>query len=626
MPFKRITITLLVLILALAAFSAAQDSEYFDSKYIPDIGTFLKIGAADSPDFNETTGVLYFSSDISGVNQIHRINDDGWPYQLTVFDDGIDYFYISPDGQLAIVGASTGGSEQAQLFLMDAHSGRLEQLTDNPEVRNGSVRWNSSTSGFYYYSNKENLRDFKIYYYDLPTRTSKIVFDYEGSNYLTDLSADGNYLSVEHYYSNVENDVFVVNLETGEYKKITPENAEHEYENGAFSKDGKTLYVVTTNTEDELRRLGAIDIASGKLTILNPESKWTTDKFDLSPNRDFMVWLTNEEGYSSLYMKNLATGEALPTPDIKGRIKDIQALDDGKLYLAYDNPTRTRDVWVWDPSDQSMTQKTFTTYAGIDRSIFIEPKLIHYKSFDGLAIPAFLYLPPNYKGGPIPFILIPHGGPESQFRPYFVRNYQYFALNGFGILAPNVRGSSGYGKEYVDMDNYKNRYKSVKDYRAAVDYLFDNKYCEKGKLAVMGGSYGGYMVLALITEYPDLFDAAIDRVGIANFVTFLENTKDYRRHIREAEYGPLTDKEFLESISPIFKADKIKTPLLVEHGENDPRVPVSEARQVIEAVKSNGGVVDSLIFPDEGHGISKTENVVKAYRKIVAFLKEHLKE
>ncbi|MDD5088998.1 MAG: prolyl oligopeptidase family serine peptidase, partial [bacterium] len=257
---------------------------------------------------------------------------------------------------------------------------------------------------------------------------------------------------------------------------------------------------------------------------------------------------------------------------------------------------------------------------------FREPKLIHYPTFDGLEIPAFLYLPPDYvEGQPVPFVIDAHGGPESQFQPDFIRNFQYLLLNGYGILAPNVRGSSGYGLEFLNLDNYKNRKNSLKDYKAGVDFLIANGYTKPGMIGVRGGSYGGYVALGMITEYPDLFAAAIDIVGIANFKTFLQNTADYRRALREAEYGPLTDPDFLDSISPIYKANLIKTPLLVVHGANDPRVPVDEARQILAAVAQNGIAVDSLIFADEGHGSGKRVNTIAEYRKHVEFFDRFLK-
>jgi dipeptidyl aminopeptidase/acylaminoacyl peptidase len=327
-----------------------------------------------------------------------------------------------------------------------------------------------------------------------------------------------------------------------------------------------------------------------------------------------------------LKLREIESGNELPSPPLDGIIGGGSSDMHGNIYFSFAGPTRAPDVWRWNPQTQELKQLTFSIYAGIDRSIFTDPQLIRYKSFDGLEIPAFLYLPPNYEPGtPIPFIISAHGGPEGQFQPDFIRNFQYMMLNGYGILAPNPRGSSGYGLEYLNMDNYKNRKKSLQDYKAGVDYLIENGYTEQGKIGIRGGSYGGYVVLGMITEYPDLFNAAVDVVGIANFKSFLENTKPYRRALRESEYGPLSDPEFLKSVSPIHKADLIKTPLLVIHGENDPRVPVGEARQILAAVAANGGIVDSLIFPDEGHGASKRVNVIAEYRKQVEFLNRTLK-
>ena len=325
-------------------------------------------------------------------------------------------------------------------------------------------------------------------------------------------------------------------------------------------------------------------------------------------------------------MREVETGTEIPGPPLDGILGGGTFDKHGACLVSFTGPTRAPDIWKWNPDTGELKQLTFSIYAGIDRSIFNDPQLIKYTSFDDLEIPAFLYLPPDYqKGEPIPFIVHAHGGPEGQFQPYFIRNIQYLMLNGYGILAPNPRGSSGYGRDYMNLDNYKSRKNSLKDYKAGVEYLIANGYTEKGMIGIRGGSYGGYVVAGMITEYPDLFSAAIDVVGIVNFQTFLENTKPYRRALREAEYGPLSDPEFLASISPIHKVDLIETPLLVIHGENDPRVPVGEARQIIAAIQSRGGIVDSLIFPDEGHGASKRVNIIAEYRKQVEFFDAHLK-
>jgi dipeptidyl aminopeptidase/acylaminoacyl peptidase len=339
-----------------------------------------------------------------------------------------------------------------------------------------------------------------------------------------------------------------------------------------------------------------------------------------------MGWILNEDGYARMKLANLETGQELPIPELDGIVDDLALSKTSRMLLTFNNPTQTWDIWSWDWQTKKLDKLTHAVYAGIDRNIFTEPKLIKYKTFDGLEIPAFLYLPADYNGGPIPFIMDIHGGPEGQFRPYFNRHFQYLMLNGFGLLAPNVRGSEGYGKDYMNLDNYKNRLHSVADMKAGADWLITEGYSKQGMIGIKGDSYGGYMTMAAITEYPGFFSAAINLVGIVNFVTFLQNTRPYRRHLRESEYGPLTDPEFLKSISPIHKAHLIETPLMVVHGENDPRVPVGEARQIIKAIEDRGGIVEPLIYADEGHGIGKLSNRLIFYRKMVEFFEEHLKK
>ena len=623
---SRSQIFTIALLIVVISFSLISSVPLRDNPYIPDIGAFMKIGRNLSPAYDISSEALLFKGNMSGVYQIHRINESGWPYQLTTFDDGIDWFRVSRDGSRAVAGVSTGGSEQSQLFLIDTKSGRSHQLTDNPLARYGSVVWKKDGNGFYYRSNVENLRDFKIYYYNLTDGSQTKILDLEGSNSILDISYDERFLVIALAHSNNDVDLFLYDTETGQYRQVTPEGKQARFTFPSISKDNMTLYLVSDDNDDGIMRRAKINLESGKFEWIDKDTEWMTEILDFSNNRKFMIDVINEDGYSKINLYDTEENATLPSPDIAGMVENPVLLDDGRLFFVYSNPSRTDDIWLWNYRTEELKQLTFATYSGIDQSDFVEPILIRYKSFDGLEIPAFMYLPPDYDGSPVPFIIAPHGGPELQSRPYFVRNFQYFLLNGFGIMSPNIRGSKGYGKKYLDMDNYKNRMKSIKDIKAGVDYLIENGYTAKGKIGIMGGSYGGFVVLASITEYPDLYSAAVDRVGIANFVTFLQNTKDYRRHIREAEYGPLTDEEFLKSISPIHKAHLIKTPLLVTHGENDPRVPISEARQIINAVSENNGIVDSLFFADEGHVFVKQSNKVALYRKIAEFFNKYLKD
>jgi dipeptidyl aminopeptidase/acylaminoacyl peptidase len=450
-----------------------------------------------------------------------------------------------------------------------------------------------------------------------------------GWNFVNGLSQDGSLLIISNLTSNVANDLYLLDLNTGDYEKLTEDDGNVWYDSPTLMPDNKTIWLTCNGNEDGIARLAKMTVGTSEPEYVDDgwiDQKWEIAGLTFSRDYQLMAALVNEDGYQRLKIREVESGQELPSPPLDGMVTRVVFDKNGSAVLSFQGPTRAPDVWRWNPYATDLKQLTFAIYAGIDRTMFRDPKLIHYKTFDGLEIPAFLYLPPDYKEGElIPFIVNAHGGPESQFQPLFQRNIQYLMLNGYGILAPNPRGSSGYGRDYMNLDNYKNRKHSLQDYKAAVDWLFENGYTRQGMIGIRGGSYGGYVVLGMITEYPDLFSAAVDNVGIANFKTFLQNTKPYRRYVRETEYGPLSDPEFLDSVSPIHKAHLIKTPLQVIHGENDPRVPVGEARQIIAAINERGGVVDSLIFPDEGHGASKRHNVIAQYRKQVEFFDRQLK-
>jgi dipeptidyl aminopeptidase/acylaminoacyl peptidase len=288
--------------------------------------------------------------------------------------------------------------------------------------------------------------------------------------------------------------------------------------------------------------------------------------------------------------------------------------------------TLNTNVFIVEMESGETTRWTRASTAGIPPETFVEPELVHYPTFDGREIPAFFSLPETDTGsGETPVIVDIHGGPESQRRPSFAGVKQYFLSRGYAYFEPNVRGSTGYGKEYTRLDDVRNRMDSVADVKAGVEWLHDHPAVDPDRIVAYGGSYGGFMVLASLTEYPELWAAGVDVVGIANFVTFLENTGEWRREHREAEYGSLDeDREFLESISPTNNIEKIQAPLFVLHGENDPRVPVEEAHQIVEQARAQGVPVRELVFEDEGHGFSKLENRKEAYSAIAEFLDEHV--
>ncbi|MCB1060909.1 MAG: S9 family peptidase [Calditrichaeota bacterium] len=626
--FRRIAV--LLIFGCLTAFANPPATLLSEEQYIPDIATFLQISNW-SPAGNSWDGKdVYVISSASGAAQVYRITESGWPYQLTTFPDGVEGFDLAHAGHVAVVSASVGGDENSQLYLMDSQTGRIKKLTDNPKVQYGSVVWAKDDSKIYYTSNEENGTDFFVYEMNITTGATSKVFDgVKGSNYIAELSHDGTIMIIGTYTSNVNNDLHQLDLKTGKWKTMTKDKGDVIYGSVTLMPDNKTVWLVCNDNKDGMMRVANMTLGSPKVNYVNDgwlDTRWECEGLGFSRDYKYMAASQNEDGWGRTFVREVETGKPVKLPKMDGFLRVSGFTSSGEMILSFSSPTKAPDVYRWNPQTEKLTQLTQSMYAGIDPSLFRDPALVHLPSFDGLEISGFLYLPASYQEGqPIPFIVEAHGGPESQFRPGFIRNYQYMMLNGYGVFALNPRGSSGYGSEFLALDNYKLRKNSLKDYKAATDWLIAQGYTAPGMIGIRGGSYGGYVTMGMITEYPDLYSAAVDVVGIVNFKSFLEKTADYRRALRESEYGPLSDPEFLEEISPINKADKIKTPLLVVHGENDPRVPVNEARQIIAELTRIGTPVDSLIFPDEGHGASKRVNIIAEYSKQVEFFNEHLK-
>ncbi len=589
-----------------------------------DIEQFMQILSASGPMLT-TSGDIYYRTWSTGVDQLYRVSSDGEDSaQLTDSAEGIDFYSLSPDGDWAVVGMSVGGSEIADLYLLSTVSGEISEVVANPEVRYDSPLWERDSSGFYFRSNEGNGTDFFIYHFELGAQAHELVFEAEGYNSLSDTTVDGSRLLVTRYLSNMDSQLFEYDLSATPVTEtqLNPHEGEAMYTDAAYAADG-TIWLVS-NWESELLQVGTLNPDFSGSVSYNTTGQWEVEGMVMSSDQARVAYTTNEAGYAKLHLIDVATGVDTAPDLLDDGIVQLGDFRGRQLSVVFSSPTRTGDVWTLDVVDLTAAQHTFSDYAGVDRELFRDPELVQFTSFDGLEIPAFLYLPPDYEGGIVPTIIHVHGGPEAQFRPYFIRHFQYLMLNGFAVLAPNVRGSSGYGHAYMQLDNYTNRLDSVRDIGAAVDWLIAEGYTDEAHLGIKGGSYGGYMVMAAITEMPGRFAAAEESVGIVNFVTFLQNTADYRRALREAEYGPLTDLEFLESISPIHKIDQIQTPLLVIHGENDSRVPVGEARQIIEALEARNQPVQALIFPDEGHGVRHLHNRLTLYRQSVEFFTRYL--
>ena len=464
-----------------------------------------------------------------------------------------------------------------------------------------------------------------------------MVYSSDHSNYPSVMSQDSRNLVISRSYSTYDNDLYLLELKTRELKLITTHNnfnEPSEFYASSFSSNGEELYFVT-NEKSDFFRIGIYNLKTAKTSypeysFLKQYSNRDVSGVTFSADKSKMLIQINDEGYDRMIMYDPGQKIEISIPE-KLKSASITAISfankSPKVIIGINSAANPSVLYEWDYSSGSVEQITYPSLAGIDPASFVEPELISYRSYDGLEIPAFVYMPKNSEGKKLPCIISIHGGPESQSTYGFAPLYQYFLSAGYAIIEPNVRGSNGYGKKYSSLDNVRNRENSVKDIASLVEYLKGRGDIDPFRIAVYGGSYGGYMVLACVTLYPDLFAAGVDIVGIANFVTFLQNTADYRKNNRESEYGSIEkDKDFLESISPVNKVKNIKAPLMIIHGRNDPRVPVTEAEQMYNAIIGNGGTAELHIYEDEGHGIAKQKNRLDIYPKMVKFLDKYVKD
>lgn len=603
------------------------------------IEQYLNIRGAGSPQYSFDDSRIYFTQSVTGTSQVWMVEKPmEWPVQVTFFNERISSYSVNPKNDLILAESDIGGSEYGQFFLMDGQGNSTKRITDaKPKVLYGFGRWNTDGKWFTYFSNERSPYFYDVFTYNVETGKSEQVFSSDHSNYPSVISPDGRMMVITRSYKTDDNDLYLINLETKESKLITlHDNIKEpcEFFAVSFSSSGDNIFI-RSNYGSDYYRLMKYDIKKGNLEpagikVLEQFGNYDLNSAFFSVDKSKAVFIINVEGYDKMLVYDLnANREIIIPPQLKSSsITSVSFSNSGdKILVGINSAANPSVIYEWSLSSNAVLQVTKPTLAGINPESFVEPELIKYKSFDGMEIPAFIYLPKNtVQGEKIPCIINLHGGPEGQSTYGFAAVFQYFLNAGYAIIDPNVRGSTGYGKKYAALDNIKNRENSVKDAAFLVEYIKSRGDIDPGKIAVYGGSYGGYMVLACMTLYPELFAAGIDVVGISNFISFLQNTADYRRKNRESEYGSLeNDYEFLKSISPLNKADKIKSPLMIIHGKNDPRVPVGEAQQMYDAVISNGGIAELLIYDDEGHGISKLKNRLDAYPKIVSFLDKYVK-
>jgi len=590
---------------------------------------YRNVRSASFRSWNPTGSGMLISTRFAETSQLHFVEKPmGIRQQITFFDEPVGGGRFCPDPQQHgfLFSKDIGGNEYYQIFYFDLKDGSHRMLTDG-ESRNGLGPWSNSGAQFAYTSNMGNGTDMQIYIGDLKGSEPRQVVSEPGYWVATSWSPDDSKVLVMKYISITETYLHYIDLKTGEMIELNPSEETIAYGSGAFSKDGKGIYL-TSDEDTEFKHLRYYDLTTKETQLVSGHIPWDVSGFAQTDDGKHLAYLSNEDGISKIHLLRTKDFREITLPELPvGDIGGLSFKNDSRhLALAIDNPRTPGDIFVIDIKKKQLVRWTKSEVGGLNTNKFILPELIHVDSFDGLSIPAFLFKPD--KPGPHPVVIYIHGGPESQYTPYFSSTFQYWINElGLAVLATNVRGSDGYGKTYLKMDNGYNRENSVYDIGAFLDWIDDNPDLNEDKVAVFGGSYGGYMVLASMTHYNDRLAAAVDVVGISNFVTFLENTKAYRRDVRRPEYGDERIPEmraFLEKISPNNNADKITKPLFIVQGFNDPRVPVTEAEQMRDVIKANGGDVWYMVAMDEGHGFRKKVNRDYYYNAVSLFWEEFL--
>ena len=583
--------------------------------------------------------------------QLHRVDSPGGRReQLTFFDEPVDGRFVpgSDDGDLLIT-MSRGGDENDQIYLLDGSTRALTRLTDG-KSRNllGPVSKDGSRAVIA--SNQRNGRDTDLYVVPLnPPGEMRLVLQTDGEYWIPeDLSPDGRRLLMKRYVSINESYPALLDLESGEKTDVPiPGGGPSAYGEMKFSADGRSAYL-STDAAGEFRELAQVDLESFEYDWLTRGTPHDVESIAINPNSPAEVagaFTFNRHGYSGLGVildgeeNEVKLFDELPGDPWEPRRQHgelysrLEFSPDGRyLGLTVESSTMPGDAYSWfiaheNPRQIAVRPWTFSETGGLDPEAFVAPELIKFETFDGRKVPTFYYrAAPDRE--PAPVVIDIHGGPESQSRPDFDALHQILVNRlGIAVLVPNVRGSAGYGKSYLRLDNAERREDSVRDIGALLDWIAERPELDADRVAVVGGSYGGYMVLGSLTNFPERIKAGIDIVGIASFTTFLQNTSPYRQDLRRAEYGDERDpamQAVFERINPTANADKIRSALLVAHGRNDPRVPFSEAEQIVEKVRANGGKVWTVYAGNEGHGFRKKDNRDYLTAVMVMFLDEKL--
>ena len=664
---RRILAPLAILSLAAACPVAAEEGDLSEL-----VTRLAKIGSCSSPSFSPDAKRLAMLCNLSGLPQVWTVPvEGGWPTQVTALDDqvsGVEWSPVDPD--VLAFSLAPGGGLNEQVYVVRPSGLALQRITEGGKVNNQLQGWTPDGKYLLLGSNRANPGSVDSYIFHVGLGRLRLAAVNGGTGSISDVSRDGRWGLVQRVKSRGDSNVSLIGLHERADVLLTPHEPPGTFGNGRFSPDGRTAYLVSDQGRDRIGlaqvRLTAVPVSGEEVSREERERReegeeeegqdereargagdeapvsWKAGALEMIAGRDdadlsgfeisedgsiaALVW--NVAGEAQLSFLDLATRKETPGPDLPGALlSGLELSKDGQLLaMTLSGSNLPTDVWVLERASGTLRQLTFSPHAGIDLESLVEPKLVKFPAHDGLELSGWLYRRPTpleKKDGPV--VISFHGGPESQERPSFNSTYQALLSRGISVFAPNVRGSAGFGKRFVNLDNGDKRFDAIKDIKACVDYLVSQGIADPQRIGIMGGSYGGYMTMVGLTEYPELFAAGANLFGMINFETFFSHTEPWMAAVSTSEYGdPATQKDLLQKLSPIHKVDRIKAPTIVLHGANDTNVPVVEAEQTVESLKKRGIPVEYVLFPDEGHGFRKTPNRVRSTVAIVEWFEKHL--
>jgi dipeptidyl aminopeptidase/acylaminoacyl peptidase len=593
------------------------------------ITLMARVGRCGSPSFSPDGKTLAFVCDLSGVPQVWTAaTEGGWPSLVTTLEDPVNSVEWSPTSDWLAISVAPGGGMNTQICLVRPDGTALKRYTPGGKDNNWLAPWTHDGSALMMSSNVRDGAAMDSYLLAVPDGKMKMVAQNPGIGNFEDVSRDNRLALVSRMKSRGSNDVYLVETANGKEVNLTLHDGPGEFA-ARFSHDAKTVYLAS-NKDRDLKAFAKEKIApngeAGAIQVIAARDDAELEDFEINEQGTQAVLIWNAAGKSELSFVDLRTEKMDPGPPLPTELAFAPKFSrDGKqLAVVLNGAAAPSDVWVLDLASRRFHQVTHSAHAGVNMDELVRPKLVRYTSHDGLALSAWLWLPKQWSS-PGPVVLSFHGGPEGEELPGFRSDYQALLMEGIAVLAPNVRGSSGFGKRFVNLDNGELRVNAVRDIRASVDYLVANKIADSRRLGIMGGSYGGYMTMAGLTEYPDLFKAGADLFGVVNFETFFANTEPWMAAISTVEYGdPKTQADLLRRLSPIHKVDQVKAATIVLHGANDTNVPVVEAEQVVNNLKQRGVPVQYVLFPDEGHGWRKEPNRVRSTVEITRWFVRYL--